>query len=157
MALPGWARMALLRWAKTELLSLGRSSLPRLGRGFSYADWAGILSQRQCPGWVSSSPSRRGRFFFSRLGRCAQPGPCYCFPGRINPCGPRFTLSGTYSSSGFASSALCQSWDASRLRLAHPPSSYAGLGTLLGSDQHTPPLLVSLILRRRIRLMTWRS
>jgi hypothetical protein len=34
---------------------------------------------------------------------------------------------------------------------------YAGLGTPLGSDQHTLHLLVSLILRRRIRLMTWRS
>jgi hypothetical protein len=62
--------------------------------------------------------------------------------------------SGIYSSPSIDSIVLCQSWDASRLGLAHPPSSYAGLGTPLGSDQHIPPLLVSLILRRRIRLMT---
>jgi hypothetical protein len=59
-------------------------------------------------------------------------------------------------SSYIDSSALCQSWDASRLGLAYsPPPSYAGLGMPIGSDQHIPPLLVSLILRRRIRLMTW--
>jgi hypothetical protein len=114
---------------------------------------AGIPSpgrRLQCPGWA------RPGFPWPRLG--------FSLPGRIispqaglTPCGLRFALSGTYSSSGIASSALCQSWDASRLRLAHPPSLYAGPGMPLGSDQHTPPLLVSLILRRRIRLMTWRS
>jgi hypothetical protein len=68
---------------------------------------------------------------------------------------PIFIPSGIFLSFGIDSSLLCQSWDASRLGLAYPPSSYAGLGTHLGSDQHIPPLLVSLILRRRIRLMTW--
>jgi hypothetical protein len=70
---------------------------------------------------------------------------------------PRFISSGIFYSSGIDSNTLCQSWDASRLGLANSPSLYAGLGTPLGSDQHTPPLLVSLILRRRIRLMAWRS
>jgi hypothetical protein len=71
--------------------------------------------------------------------------------------GPGFTPSGSFSSFGINSIALCQFWDASRLELAHPPSLYAGLGMPLGSNQHISPLLVSLILRRRIRLMTWRS
>jgi hypothetical protein len=91
----------------------------------------------------------------------AGPGRDSPGPGRITSpqaglvlSGPGFTLSRGFSSSGIDSIALCQFWDASRLRLAHPPSLYAALGMPLGSDQHTPHLLVSLILRRRIRLMT---
>jgi hypothetical protein len=75
----------------------------------------------------------------------------------LAPPGLRFTSFETYYSSSTNSIAWCQSWDASRLGMAHPPLLYAGLGMPLGSDQHTPPLLVSPILRRRIRLMTWRS
>jgi hypothetical protein len=122
--------------------------------------WPGFVSRPPSvsPGWDGLVCSGRARPGFP------WPRPDYSSPGRISPFqadlappGPGFTSFGTYSSSGIDSSALCQSWDALWLRLAHPPSSYAGLGTPLGSDQHTLPLLVSLILGRRIRLMTWRS
>jgi hypothetical protein len=121
------------------------------------------------PGFFSRPPS--GNTGWAEIVYSGWPGrhsPCpgriTSLAGRINtlqadlaPPGPRFTPSGTYYSFGIDSIALCQSWDVSRLGLARPPSLYAGLGMPLGSDQHTPPLLVSLILRRRIRLMTWRS
>jgi hypothetical protein len=100
----------------------------------------------------------RAAFCKPRLGRDSLgPGRVTSPQAGLTPSGPRFTPSGPFLSSGIDFSALCQPWDALWLRLAHPPSLYAGLGTPLGSDQHTPHLLVSLILRRRIRLMTWRS
>jgi hypothetical protein len=98
------------------------------------------------PGWA-------GTAFPGRI--TPPPGRIICPRPRYTSTRPRFATSGILYSSGIDSSLLFQSWDASRLGLAHSPPSYAGLGTPLGSDQHIPPLLVSLILRRRIRLMTW--
>jgi hypothetical protein len=144
---PGWPRPAppagrpLFRpgrdWPRPE--GLPRKYLSQAGTswarpGFPYPGWVGLYTVFR-PSWAGTATPLAGLALF--------------WPG--------FTLFGSFLSSGIPSSTLCQSWDASRLRLAHPPSSYAGLGTPLGSDQHTPPLLVSLILRRRIRLMTWRS
>jgi hypothetical protein len=111
--------------------------------GLGYPGWA-----RSVLPWPRPGYSLAGRIT-SIEGRDIRPQAGLYLPRS------RFTPSGTYSSSSIVSSSLCQSWDASRLGLAHPPSSYAGLGTLLSSDRHIPPLLVSLILRRRIRLMTW--
>jgi hypothetical protein len=86
--------------------------------------WAGL----ECPDWARPAPPGPGRII-SLVGRNIHS------PGRINSIQaelylfwPRFTFSGTFPSSSIDSSALCQSWDASRLGLAHPPSLYAGLG-----------------------------
>jgi hypothetical protein len=168
LILPGWA-----------CLPAGLAGMvPPAGPGLAHP--AGLLPLTRlgrCPA------PRLGQVLQPRLGRCAPPGrlshagipsPCrdslsrlagFCLlfrPGRdsLAQAGlllswTRFTPSGTYHSSSIAPSASCPSWDASRLGLAYPSPSYAGLGTLLGSDQHIPPLLVSLILWRRIRLMTW--
>jgi hypothetical protein len=148
---PGWAGTSALRLGRIPLQAAFSSStpggpffLPRLGRRAQ----AGIPKQVGIPlFWLGCLCA------LFRLGKAGIPWPR---PDYYSP-GPRFTPSDVFYSSGINSSALCQSWDASRLGLAYPPSSYAGLGMPLGSDQHTPPLLVSLILRRRIRLMTWRS
>jgi hypothetical protein len=123
---------------------LGRIRRIRPGRDFPsrlpllITGWAGLWYS----GWARLIlPWPRPDYLHNR--------PRYSSPG------PRFIPTGVFYSFGINSIVLCQSWDASRLGLAHPPSLYAGLGTPLGSDQHIPPLLVSLILRRRIRLMTW--
>jgi hypothetical protein len=136
--------------------------ISRLGRPVVRPGWAG----RSCLGWANRPPSQLGRLF--RPGWASvSPLPGWASAIRFLPAGPasqsrpdrrsRFTPSGLFSSSGIISIVMCQSWDALWLRLAHPPSLYAGLGMPLGSDQHTLHLLVSLILRRRIRLMSWRS
>jgi hypothetical protein len=85
-------------------------------------------------------------------------------PGRIIPLqadlvlsGPKFTSSGTYSSSGIDSSVLCQSWDALWLRLAHTPSLCWSWDAPWLRPAYSSSIVVSLILRRRIRLMTRRS
>jgi hypothetical protein len=119
-------------------------SLTSPGRVFLGRSFAGQAGIRLYPGWTA----------FCSLFRPGQAGIPWPRPDYSSP-RPRFATSETYSSSSFASSTLCQSWDASRLGLAYSPPPYAGLGTPIGSDQHIHPLLVSLIPRRRIRLMTW--
>jgi hypothetical protein len=144
---PAWAGIpaglpGLPSWAPGRRPRLGLFLVSRLG-----SMPAGLLSRLgriQYVGWVTSCT-------LFRLGQAGIPWPR---PDYYPP-GPGFTPSGILCSSGIDSTAWCQSWDASGLGLAHPSSSYAGLGTLLSSDQHIPLLLVSLILRRRIRLMTW--
>jgi hypothetical protein len=137
-------------WASLNALAGLPPLAPRLGR---------IRRIRPGQDFPSRPPlsDRLGRIIVFRLGQAGIPGPGRIIPfvGRDILSWARFIPSRTYSSSSIASSTLCQSWDASRLGLAYSPSSYAGLGTPIGSDQHIPPLLVSLILRRRIRLMTW--
>jgi hypothetical protein len=124
---------------------------PQAGIGPGRVSYAGQIHLSQLGRHLNTVPAEPGRDSLAHAG-LFPPRPSYPPVGRDSPypghilhpaSGPRFTL--------------CQSWDASRLGLAHPTSSYVGLGTPLGSDQHIPPLLVSLILRRRIRLMTWRS
>jgi hypothetical protein len=166
----GWAgrplsRLGLIRCAPGRPSSLHPGWAGLLPSGQDSSSRPGSLPRPHCAGWAGLTLQDR----FPLYPGWARPGfplprPRFLLAGRITPSQagillfwPRFTPFGTYSSSGIDSSALCQSWDTSRLGLAHPPSLYAGLGTPLGSDQHTPPLLVSLILRRRIRLMTWRS
>jgi hypothetical protein len=127
---------------------LGRSLISRLGLWPTSP--AGPASRRPCfprPGGLApvlhpagpdqEDPAWPG--FLPRASICAMfwlgqagipwPRPDYPLSGRdsslfadLAPPGPRFTSSGTYSSSGIDSSALCQSWDALWLRLAHPPS-----------------------------------
>jgi hypothetical protein len=170
---PGWAsRLASLRLGRPARPCPGGPAPPQHLAGPDQEDpaWSGFISgppssprpavpDQEDPAWPGFLPLGRHLSNVS-----AGPGRDYPGPGRINPLqadlalsGPRLASSGTYSSSAMNSSALCQSWDALWLRLAHPPSLYAGLRMPLGSDQHTLHLLVSLILRRRIRLMTWRS
>jgi hypothetical protein len=149
---PGWAwrpRLGLLRYACPGWAA------------WLIPGWAGmirpLLDRDIFPGWAClSTPAGPDYTVPAGPGRDPWPRPDY-LPHRPNyiSCRPRFTPSGTYSSSSIVYSASCQSWDASRLGLAYPSPSYAGLGTPLGSDRHIYPLLVSLILRRRIRLMTW--
>jgi hypothetical protein len=134
-----------------------QAGIPPAGRGRSPGrHWPRPSFLRRPDSFIPAGPPSEHCSGRARLGF---PGPGRIIPSQaeLSPCGPRFTLFGTYSSSDIDSSTLCQSWDASRLGLAHPTSSYVGLGMPFGSDQHIPPLLVSLILRRRIRLMTWRS
>jgi hypothetical protein len=109
--------------------------------------WPGLLLQ------AAICQSRLGRVCVFRPGQAGIP----LAQAGLVLSGSGFTPSGAFPSSSIDSIVMCQSWDTLWLRLAHPPSLYAGLGISLGSDQHTPYLLVSLILRRRIRLMTWRS
>jgi hypothetical protein len=169
-------------WAGSWLVPAGPLH-PRLGPGLLSPDWAasppaGPANQqaaipssqpRMHPGRIAftrkglSRPELHGPGWdsiISRLGclnAVSRPGQAevVLFMAGLATSGPGFTPQRAYNSSGASSSTLCQSWDASRLGLAHSPPSYAGLGTPLGSDQHIHPLLVSLILRRRIRLMTW--
>jgi hypothetical protein len=112
---------------------LGQAGLP-------YAGWVGSCVVFR-PGWAGTA-----------------------FPGRIiylladlAPPGPGFTSSGTYSSSGIDSSILCQSWDALWLRLAHTPSLCWSWDAPWLTPACSSSTVVSLILRRRIRLMTSRS
>jgi hypothetical protein len=119
-------------------------SVSRLGRPVVRPGWAG----RSCPGWAGTAlliragipPPRLGRIRRIRPGRDFSPsgrhlstvpaGPGWDSPGlgriitlqadlALSRLG--FTSSGAYSSSGINSSASCQSWDTSRLRLARPP------------------------------------
>jgi hypothetical protein len=131
---PAW--LGFLPWA----------GLTSPGRAYPGRSFAGQAMIRLYPGWATFC-----LLFWPGQAGIPWPRPDYSSPG------PRLTPSGIFTSSSFTSSTLCQFWDASRLELAYPPPSYAGLGTPHGSDQHIPPLLVSLILRRRIRLMTWGS
>jgi hypothetical protein len=152
---------------RDSVTRLGRDSVPRLGlaassrpkparpgspgqAGLPRPAYPGRLSQAGIPSPGRHSLCRLGwllRGIPAGLGQNSLP------QADLAPSGPGFTFSGTHSSSGIDSSVLCQSWDALWIRLAHPSLLYAGLGMPLGSDQHTLHLLVSLILRRRIRLM----
>jgi hypothetical protein len=118
---------------------------PRLGFLHLRPGWAGLGES----GLAGISPS--GPLCKFRLGRIKYSGwATFCLLFRPGQAGipwprpdyplsrPRFASSGIYSSPSIDSTAWCQSWDASRLGLAHPSSSYAGFGTLLGSNQHTP-------------------
>jgi hypothetical protein len=138
-------------WAAPRL---GSPPLSPAGPDQEDPAWPGFPSRPPLfdPGWASFKYSGWATsVYYSGWARMVLPWPR---PDYLHN-RPGFTPSGTYSLSGIDSSTLCQSWDASRLGLAHSPPSCAGLGTPLGSDQHIHPLLVSLILRRRIRLMTW--
>jgi hypothetical protein len=168
---PGWAKARSPVWASSasrpasspapaRLTPAGRHLLPPGWAGSGGSGLAGISSQGVFAntGWAGLYCSG-----WARQGSLAQAG-LYLWQAGLSPCrpsysspGPIFTPSGTYSSSSIDSHTPCQSWDASRLGLARSPPTYAVLGTPLGSDQHIHPLLVSLILRRRIRLMTWGS
>jgi hypothetical protein len=176
---PGWAVARSPGWAAARFPRLDRSSVPRLGqlrfyaRAFSRPGGAGMVPQLgqglQHParpvsllraGASQAGIPRQAGIYLFRLGLfwCTVPAG----PGRDSLAQAGLLLSQAeihllryIYSSDINFSASCQSWDASRLGLARPPSSYASLGTPLGSDQHIPPLLVSLILRRRIRLVTW--
>jgi hypothetical protein len=160
---PGWAGSSVPRLGqiRSQAGALSRpgwaDTVPRLGQDLQPP--AGPLRILQAGLARPTFPAQAGIPYTGWAGFCVLfrpgqagipwPGPDYSSPGL------KFTSSGICYPSSIDSSILCQSWDASRLGLAHSPSSYAGLGTPLGSDQHIPPLLVSLILRRRIRLMTW--
>jgi hypothetical protein len=178
----GWASPLRPRWAEVPLqagtpsvapgsrlglrplLPLGRRALPPAGPPCFLQAGACIRARPNFPG--RRSQPRPGLLIWLgwllrvfRLGwllRVFRPGWAGTAPSQtgLNPLWAGIYTSGAYSSSGVNFIILCRSWDASRLGPAHPPSPYAGLGTPLGSDQHIPPLLVSLILRRRIRLMT---
>jgi hypothetical protein len=143
---PGY-RSCLLRLGPSGQLRLGRDIAPRPGS---------VPGQRM--GQAVACMCRLGCFrAVIRPGQAGNksPGRITTFLAGLALFWARFIFPGTLPSSGIDSTARCQSWDASGLGLAYPSPSYAGLGTLLSSDQHISPLLVSLILRRRIRLMTW--
>jgi hypothetical protein len=118
---PGWACcFSAPRLGQIRRIRLGRDSLQattcwhRLGRLIVFRPGqAGIPG----PGRITSMEGRDRHFWAGLLLSWM-----------------RFTPSGTYYSSSIASSASCQSWDASRLGLAYPSPSYAGLGTPLSSD-----------------------
>jgi hypothetical protein len=166
---PGWAVARSPGWAETR--SPGWASSASRPEPFPapvgpvwFPGWAGMSSLAGPVSLLRAGASQAGiprqaGIYLLRLGlfRCTVTAG----PGRDSLAQAGLLLSRvdiyssrSYFSSSINSSALCQSWDTSKLGLAYPPSLYTGLGTPLGSDQHIPPLLVSLILKRRIRLMT---
>jgi hypothetical protein len=147
---PGWAGIRTSRLGRSDSrlghLASGPGLLLRVGippAGRDSTSGPGLLLRRAvfcaAPGWAGSGGSGLAEITFFGPPFPGRVTPIPAGPGRDSPGpglgritsplagsappGPRFTPSGIFSSSGIDSIALCQSWDAPRLRLAHPPDT----------------------------------